>query len=532
MHSRPTVARLAAARIAATAVIAAAGLAPSVLRAQPCPTIVFVTRSPAAGRSAGQVPGLGPYGTFATGEGTLMERAPDGSVHALLARGRFLDVADPALSDDGTHVAFAGFEKPGARWRIWLLERASGALRCVSCGEPGLDPPADDADPCWWGDTLVFVSTRAGGQALYDGAPVTQLYMMPATSAAARPVQLTHEANGALDPCVDARTGRLVYARWWFNPFTSARAGGLTRNPALALVPDSVNAWQVVSARIQRDARGIAALTDVRLAAGGTAARRRGMGVQPALTADGHVLAVSARNMGLAPRAGTLSLQVFGTPPSAGRRLAGAAIGDDAGDPYTENANLRAPAACAPVALSDGRTLFALDPGGHGDFGLWLLSADGETRTPLLDYERTLELDPAIVPEPRTLPSVPAARPALPRTTAMRPGVERTFRFFDLDVFGGIGAPKRRAGARLHVYRLVQRDSVQLLHDVPVPASGLIEIDLPADTPLFEQLTDARGVALMSAHGPAQVRGFNTGAPGTTARCTGCHLGHSTIVTK
>jgi len=36
------------------------------------------------------------------------------------------------------------------------------------------------------------------------------------------------------------------------------------------------------------------------------------------------------------------------------------------------------------------------------------------------------------------------------------------------------------------------------------------------------------GVALMSAHGPAQVRGFNAGAPAATSRCSGCHLGHST----
>jgi hypothetical protein len=46
---------------------------------------------------------------------------------------------------------------------------------------------------------------------------------------------------------------------------------------------------------------------------------------------------------------------------------------------------------------------------------------------------------------------------------------------------------------------------------------------------MFEQLTDANGRALLSAHGPAQVRGFNSGAPGTTSRCKGCHLGHSTL---
>ena len=45
---------------------------------------------------------------------------------------------------------------------------------------------------------------------------------------------------------------------------------------------------------------------------------------------------------------------------------------------------------------------------------------------------------------------------------------------------------------------------------------------------LFEMLVGPDGVALKSAHGLAQVRGFNIGAHGATSRCSGCHLGHST----
>ncbi|MEQ1833375.1 MAG: hypothetical protein ABL977_10005 [Candidatus Eisenbacteria bacterium] len=485
------------------------------------PAIVFVTRDPLRGAQAGQVPGLGPHGTFASGRGALMERARDGRVRPLLAAGRMLDVADPAVSDDGARVAFAGRERGGARWRIWVVERAGGEPRCVSCAEPGLDSPGDDADPCWWGDSLVFASTRAGGRALYDRSPITQLYLLPP---AGTPQPLTHEANGALDPVRDARTGRLVFTRWWFNPWTSAADSGLTREPVRALTTDSVNVWQVVSAELVRDARGRAALARTRLAAGGALPRRRGMGVQPAPVGARDWLALSARNTGLAPRPGTLSLQRYGAPPSGGRRVAGAAIGDDSGDPYTENSNLAAPAACAGVGLSDGRVLLSLDPSGRGDFGLWLVSADGETRTRLLDYPLTLELDAALVPEP------PARRapPARPAAAAARDSL-RTFTYLDTDVFAGAAAPARTNSARLHVYRLVGADSVQRLFDVPVPASGRVELALPADTPLFEQLTDARGRALMTAHGPAQVRGFNSGAAGSAARCVGCHLGHSAL---
>ena len=485
------------------------------------PPIVFVSRAPASGADAGQVPGLGPHGTFVTGRGALLERAADGSVRALVARGRMLDVADPDVSPDGRRVAFSGIAAPGARWRIWVVERAGGDLRCLTCEDNGADSLHDDADPCWWGDSLVFVSTRGGGQALYDGTPATQLWLLMPSGAR---TQLTHEPNGALDPVRDPRARRLVFARWWFNPWVSASTGGLTREHAHALTPDSVNVWQVVSATLVRGALRVPELADARLAAGGVVPRRAGMGLQPALLPHGGLLAVSARNTGLAPRPGKLSLQGYGRPPSPGFRLAGAAIGDDRGDPYTENANLAAPAACAPVALPDGRILYALDPGGRGDFGLWLQSADGATHTPLLDSLGTLELDPAIVPtRSATLAHTTAARPAPPT------GIARTFRYLDTDVFAGTGAPARRDDAHLHVYRLVAADSIEQLHDIPVAPNGHIELELPADTPLFEQLTDANGRALMSAHGPAQVRGFNSGAPSTTARCKGCHLGHSTL---
>ena len=501
----------------------AAAVTPRPLR-EALPAIVFVTRDPLSGAQAGQVPGLGPQGAFRVSRGALMERASDGNVRSLLTADRMLDVSDPAVSPDGSQVAFAGRERGGARWRIWQVGRSGGEPFCVSCGEPGLDPPADDTDPCWWGDSLVFVSTRAGGNSLYDRSPVTQLYLLPP---AGKPERLTYESNGALDPVHDPRTGRLVFARWWFNPWTSAATSGLTRDVRAAVTPDSVNLWQVVSAAMTRDERGRAALADVRLAAGGTVPRRRGMGVQPTPYGANDWLAVTARNTGLAPRPGMLSLQRYGAPPSAGTRMAGAAIGDDHGDPYTENSNLAAPAACAPVALADGRVLLSLDPSGRGDFGLWLLSADGDTRERLLDYTRTLELDATLV---LAAVSRAAARArSAPTAAALASPPPRMFRFLDTDVFAGAGAPARVSDARLRVYRLVAADSVELVHDVPVPRAGRIELALPADTPLFEQLTDARGRALMTAHGPAQVRGFNTGADGTTTRCIGCHLGHSTL---
>jgi len=125
---------------------------------------------------------------------------------------------------------------------------------------------------------------------------------------------------------------------------------------------------------------------------------------------------------------------------------------------------------------------------------------------------------------------VPPERPLQSqRATTTLPSGIPPFTYLDTDVFAGRGAPPRRADAHLHVYQLVSADSVEQLQDVSVPHSGRVELRLPANLPLFEQLTDANGRALLSAHGPTQVRGFNSGAPGLTSRCKGCHLGHSTL---
>ena len=523
------------------------------LPARGLPPIVFVSRAAPSGDQAGQVPGLGPHGTFAGAGGKLLEREPDGTLRTLVSDDRLFDVADPAISANGEQVAFAGRERADGPWRVWTVSRrlasearasgesrASGELRCRTCD----DAPGDDADPAWWGDTLLFVSTRAApGRlgaanpaargALYDGTPVTQLWAIFPDGGRA---VLTHEPNGVLDPVAEPDRQRLLFSRWWFNPWRASAAGGVTRAGVgehgstghVEDLPDSVNLWQVVSARLVRGVDDAPCLDELRLAAGGTVPRRGGMGVQAAPLPHGGLLAVAAHNMGLAPRPGTLALMRYGAPPSPGQRLAGAAIGDEPSDPYTEGANLRAPAACAPAPLPDGRVVCALDPGGHGDFGLWLLGAKGDGAAPLVDLPGSWELDPAPVVIARpTAPVRRAKQHDEDRQIISQPGATATFRYLNHDVFLGHGAAPRIDDARLEVYRLFGPDSVGLVRTASLTRLGRVDLRLPADTPLFELLTDPDGRPLMSAHGPAQVRGFNTGAPNATARCTGCHLGHS-----
>jgi hypothetical protein len=69
-----------------------------------------------------------------------------------------------------------------------------------------------------------------------------------------------------------------------------------------------------------------------------------------------------------------------------------------------------------------------------------------------------------------------------------------------------------------------------LLHELPIDQSGAVHVeDIPADTPLFEQLVDAEGRLLRAARGPTHVAGYNYARMGAGTKCVGCHTGHSTL---
>ncbi len=478
------------------------------------PAIVFVSRLPPIGADSGQVPGLGPRGTFAGRGGRLLERASDGTVRELLPAGRLFDVADPCVSDDGKRVAFSARETLTGRWNIWSVLRAGGEPRRLTDSHG--DGQSGYTDPLWWGDTLLFVGSFSGHRAWYDGSTRTQLFAMAPGGATQ---VLTVEPNGVLDPAASPSRDRLWFSRWWFNPWR-AIPGGL----APVATDDSVNQWQAVSARLARAPDGRMRLEDVRIAAGGALPRRRGMALQSAPLADGGAFAVAARNMGLAPRPGPLAVLRFPPPPAAGVRWSGAAIADEAGDTYSGGSNLAPPAAVAPVALADGRVVLSLDPGGRGEYGLVLVSADGESHETLVDEPGVWELDAAVVPEGVSGRSRGTAASATRRSASPS---SKTFRYLSRDVFAGDGAPARQDGVELHVYRKASGDSAARIRSVRVARSGRVSLQLPADTPLFEVLVAAGGGALATPHGPAQVRGANSGAAGTTSRCSGCHLGHS-----
>jgi hypothetical protein len=412
----------------------------------------------------------------------------------------------------------------------------------------------DDLDPCWIGDsTLCFASTRDAQRTQYADLPVTNLFVVAVADsgrALGEPHRITAERNGAEEPAMDWRRGRIVFARWWLNAHRPANTpSGLAADTREAIPADSVNLWQTmeVTPGLHRE----------RLAAGDLRTRRGEMGYQPAVFPDGSIAAVYAANLGMSPAPGGTGIHLL--PPRFGPaiRLAGAIVAGRADDVYGSAGELAPPSACSPAALPDGRVLFSYSPGARGDLGLFVVGRDGSGLTRVLDLPGTLELDAVPVvrqpePRPETMPrgdelesphAIPGARMGVVLGSGTVRELPRTFRFHDLDVFAdgpagspAHGAPPRTAGARLRFFATLPRpasatgDTAVLLREVPVGPGGEVNEDgLPAGQPLFEPLVDAQGHVLMGAHGPAHVAGLNAGVQGLTTRCVGCHLGHSTL---
>jgi hypothetical protein len=504
----------------------------------PVPAIVFVSRQ-GAPRDSGQIPGFGPHGRALITSGRLMVRERDGAVHPLPGCDSLFDVSHPAVSPDARRLAFAGVRSGADHWRLYVCDSAGATARQVTFAPVQAAREADDFEPCWIDDrTLCFASTRYAQRSEYTDVPVTNLFSCDLASG--RITRLTSERNGAETPSIDTARGRLLFSRWWFNRYRASVDGGVTALAERALPGDSVNVWQAMEME-----SGSGKLS---LACGYPVIRVEAMGVQPIALGGGIFAASYARNLGLSPRPGGTGIWIFRSAHARPFRLAGAAVPETPLDPYAAASGLAAPSACDPAALGDGRILFAFDPGARGDFGIWVANADGESRTCLVDLPGTLELDPApIVARAKhgaalSFPAAGADGDAPPANEAdlrARP----TFTFHDLDVFAAGNAdashaasPPKTHGARLEVYAALDApasaggDTLVRIRDVAIGPHGEVRIDgLPADTPLFEQLVDAGGRAVMGAHGPSQVRGFNVGNARAPSTCVGCHVGHSLL---
>ena len=494
--------------------------------ARPVPPILFVSRKPAADRE--QIPGMGPHGRTVAPGGELLLRGRSGRIRPFLKAGRFFDVCDPAVSWDGKSVAFSAKVHPDSAWRIWTADERGANVRPVTTTIAG---DGDDIDPTWLPNgTIVFASTRYGMNALADTVSVTNLFVVHADGS--RMNRITLDRNGAEEPTVDVRNGRIVYARWWFNPFRatdleySADDGvplgstAITRSNERAIPADPINFWQAIA--ILPDGDGI------RLA-GGYPPLKGGESVyQPAMV-EGTLVGIDAANRSLTPAPGTTKLVSF-------------AGGFEKPEILTTVGR-----AAAPAALPDGRIVFSWDRDGSGDMDLYVVQPGAPEPVRLGGVRDRLDLDPAVL-EPRRQATFPAAllEPAALSSAFTLEDVHtanRTFRFDCLNVFMNApvdapfpDAPPIGQGVRIRFYTLLSRpetaggDSLVLIREAPVTGDGAVhEHELPADIPMFEQLVDKNGRVLRNAHGLAHVPGFNFARAGSGTKCVGCHTGHSAI---
>jgi hypothetical protein len=272
----------------------------------------------------------------------------------------------------------------------------------------------------------------------------------------------------------------------------------------------------------------------VRLAGGDPRGRATVMAYQPLVLDDGTLVGVRAEHLSLLPASGRTTIQRFDHGFAEARLLAGG--------------GLHGASACAPAALPGHRLAFSLDATGNGNFGLYVMNGDGSGLRTLVDLPHTLALD-AVALAPRKRPPVlppthgrPLADAPFMRVAQLVEG-GNTFRFDCLNVFANAGldrpfpaAPPMQRNVRIRFFAALARpaadgaDSIVLVRESRVtPAGAVHQEDLPADTPLFEQLVDDQGHVLRSAGGPAHVPGFNFARMGSGTKCVGCHSGHSAL---
>lgn len=497
------------------------------------PRIVFAAR--ATDHAPEIIPGFGPRGRTDAPGGRLMVRERDGRLRELVPAATFHDVSDPAVSYDGTRIAFAAATAPDAAWRIWLVHADGSGLRQVTYADRDVDlsripdaPPSfehyDDFDPCWLPNgAICFASTRLPQLSQQGHMPVSNLFVVDPDGG--RMSRITTERNGAEEPAVDPRDGRIVFARWWFNPYLASdvEALGVTTDPARAVPADTVNLWHAIVSFPDGDG--------MQLAGGDPRDRAGQQAYQPLVLADGTLVGVAARYSALDPDPGDVWLAVHpGGFAAAEPRHAGDAV-------------------VSPAELPDGRLLASVRHPATGRFQLEAFERNGVgPAIAMVRLPGEHVLDAAVI-APRPVPPVlPTGRadgpPDLPETRAdvMKRNVP-TFRFDCLNVFANapVDAPfpdavPMQRDVRIRFYTTVARpghsagDSVVLLREAPVLPSGAVhQDDMPADLPMFEQLVDAEGRVLRSSAGPAHVPGANFGREGSGTKCVGCHVGHSAI---
>jgi len=488
--------------------------------------------------------------------------------------------------DTGSHA------NPG-RWRIFVIGADGTGLRQVTFndlvldaidmaqwGQAGQPYRYDDTDPAWLPDgRIVFSSTRWMNVPQYGRARGTNLHVVNADGSGEH--RITSERNGADRPVIDPVTGEIVYARWWLNgrlpsdrtdtirledrggyPSYSLR-DGLTDNPSISSgFPAAITANEWVAASIKPDGTGLRLWTGaIRIPlfmnnyyGGG-------------FTNDGVLYGNFFPDFPLTESGGFGGIRRFSRGGVGSDSIWGLTVKTDdfirKEDPQSLTIIHSATGYAADgLPLPDGRLLFswARDPATGTedigqDYGLFVLNpASPSSPTLVYDPRGTTELRARLL-RPRPVPPIiadgPTDRPTVTPVGSID-NVDRDgmFVFDALNVyFNGpvdlaiVNAPPVGSAATIRFFTDYQRPPLNqdtslnypfLLAEVPLSPNGSVRHTAPANVPLFEDLRNVSHALPRTTHdgglsGGAFVTGFNYGRPGTTARCVGCHAGHTQI---
>lgn len=472
-------------------------------------------------------------------------------------------------------------------WRIFAVEADGTGLRQLSKEPEALDlsqfgdaagglAGADDYDPVFLPDGRVcFSSTRFPVYGQYSGVRASNLFVMDADGS--RLHRITSERNGADRPLVDPLTGKIVYARWWRNhrfPIDSmetiledpgdpskgyAQKDGLTTDRDDPVGGPSMfrNAWQ--PATIAPDGTGLA------LWSGRFRDEEANHVYGGSFSEDGVLYASFFPMYNMTEAAGFGGIRRYErgameyTPILGVTTLTLDYVHES--DP-TSYGIFKGPYAGEPEVLPDGRVVLSLAADIGQDYGLYVAQADGSGLEKLHDLAGTSELRarvvapravPPILPDEfRDDPSTPAA-PLLPPGEAGPYDAAGTFEFVALNVYANapvdvdiVSAIPVGSGGTIRFFLDHQRRSPGsfpmfdwpiLLGEKAIAPDGFVtDPASPAYLSLFEQIRSPQssgyGVPLTGGprpDGAAHVTGMNFGAPGTVARCVGCHAGHTQI---
>ncbi len=495
------------------------------------------------------------------------------------------DILSPEVSYDARRVLFSGYSRVEKGWRIFEVGIDGTGLRQITHSDRSVDLSRygelarkfeghDDLDPCYLPDgRICLASTRYPGFGPNGRLRATNLYIVNGDGGNLH--RITTERFGADTPAVDPSSGRIVYSRWWRTPQTAAESlpvlpvyygppppAAMPPVPsvdpsALRVITDKefpgFNSWTL--AGVNPDGTGLSMITGFPLD------RATSQSYNPTFLPNGEILSLfllatptigDPQLTGLrAHRPGARPAEVLGGPSSGTVPGFGVFLGVPQG---RENEESLQYVFASATAHPSGNLLVTAAPTAKvfgtsgGMYDVYLLDRESRRMRPIYRNTLTMDIDAVPVVSRNPPPSIPDRVGDLmvdeaPRDAAEAAAQGGTFTFlvenihFNAPVDVPVpSAPPVGYNLSIEFYMAPQgekpiaTEKPILLQRQAIGPDGRIEATLPAGVPLFEVLRRPDGKIGMGRDGQVfHVGGMNFGRAGQTARCAGCHAGHSMI---